>query len=139
MGMRDVYKRQGNDGGQPLQLGGRDPHLGNIDIKRGHHVEEEQAHRVHLTAKVLAGKPVRGLMDEAEYEKEQPELRQIQKALVGKVVIELHVGLDRTPAGDEDRCLKEEERHHGHHAPGTVNIFAGHTVEPGEILSLIHI
>jgi len=88
---------------------------------------------VHLTAKVLAGKPVRGLMDEAEYEKEQPELRQIQKALVGKVVIELHVGLDRTPAGDEDRCLKEEERHHGHHAPGTVNIFAGHTVEPGEI------
>ena len=72
----------GDDGGQPLHLGGGDPGLGDVDIKSGREIEKHEAHAVNFSAVVLAGEAVGGLMDKAESEEQQPELGKIAATLL---------------------------------------------------------
>ena len=52
--------------GETLDLCGRDPGFGDVNIKSGCEIEEHQAHAVGLSAVVFAGEPVGRLMDKAQ-------------------------------------------------------------------------
>ena len=88
---------------------------------------------MHLSAEVLACKPMRRFVDKAKAKKQQPELCDVIEGLVREVEVERNIGSKDFPIVEEHDGFKYEERHYCKHAPAVVDEAADVPVHPGEV------
>jgi len=123
----------GDNRRQALNLCGRDPGLSDVDEERRREIQEHQPHAVDLTAIMLAGEAVRRFMDESQAEEQKPELRKVEKRLVGEVVIQRNIRTKVLPLNNEHHRFETEQKHHGEHAPPAENKASGDAVQRRQV------
>ena len=80
-----LHSDAGEDDQKSLPASGIDKCLAHIHKEGRSQVDEVEAHRVDLSAIVLAGQPVGRLVKEREDKKQQPELSQVARSLLRKL------------------------------------------------------